>query len=172
MKSLSVVAAGLLAPVFAFAEIRELDDEQIANVVITAHRVAIETGQLADSKSANPAVREYAQRKVLGHESLNKAAAELLNKLQLVPRDSTINQELRTDGETNLTQLAAMQGIDFDKAYIEQNVVLHQHVLDTIDNRLMPSAGSEELKALLYKMFSPLSDYLEHAQQIQDAISK
>jgi putative membrane protein len=36
----------------------------------------------------------------------------------------------------------------------------------------MPSAGSEELKALLYKMFSPLSDYLEHAQQIQDAISR
>ena len=64
-----------------------------------------------------------------------------------------------------------MQGIDFDKAYIEQNVVLHQHVLDTIDNRLMPSAGSEELKALLYKMFAPLSDYLEHAQQIQDAIT-
>jgi hypothetical protein len=25
---------------------------------------------------------------------------------------------------------------------------------------------------LLYKMFSPLSDYLEHAQQIQDSISK
>ena len=74
MKSLSVVAAGLLAPVFAFAEIRELDDAQIANVVITAHRVAIETGLLADSKSSNPAVREYAQRKVLGHESLNKAS--------------------------------------------------------------------------------------------------
>jgi len=65
-----------------------------------------------------------------------------------------------------------MQGIEFDQAYIERNVVLYQHVLDTIDNRLMPSATSEELKALLYKMFSPLSDYLEHAQQIQDAISK
>ena len=71
MKNLSVVAAGLIAPVFAFAEIRELDDAQIANVVITAHRVAIETGLLADSKSSNAAVKEYAQRKIRGHESLN-----------------------------------------------------------------------------------------------------
>ena len=75
MKSLSVVAAGLLAPVFAFAEIRELDDEQIANVVITAHRVAIETGQLADSKSANPAVREYADRRTCGPHRMRTTTA-------------------------------------------------------------------------------------------------
>ena len=47
-----------------------------------------------------------------------------------------------------------------------------QHVLDTIDNRLMPSAKSEELKALLYKMFAPLSDHLEYAQQIQGSLNK
>ena len=51
-----------------------------------------------------------------------------------------INQELRTDGEKGFTSLAMMQGIEFDQAYIERNVVSHQHVLDTIDNRLMPSA--------------------------------
>ena len=172
MKNLSVVAAGLIAPVFAFAEIRELDDAQIANVVITAHRVAIETGLLADSKSSNAAVKEYAQRKIRGHESLNKEAAELIDKLQLALRDSMINQELRTDGEKGFTSLAAMQGIEFDQAYIERNVVLYQHVLDTIDNRLMPSAKSEELKALLYKMFAPLSDHLEYAQQIQGSLNK
>lgn len=171
MKNLSVVAAGLIAPVFAFAEIRELDDAQIANVVITAHRVAIEAGLLADSKSSNGAVREYAQRKIRGHENLNKEAAELVDKLQLALRDSIINQELRTDSEMGFTSLAAMQGIEFDQAYIERNVVLYQHVLDTIDNRLMPSATSDELKALLYRMFAPLSDHLEHAQQIQGSLN-
>jgi putative membrane protein len=170
MKKLSVLAAGLIAPAFAFAEIREVDDEQIVQVVITAHRMAIETGLLAKSKSSNPDVRTYARRKISDHEALNKQAAEMVDKFELAPRDSAINEELRTDIEKGFTQLAAMNGAAFDKAYIDQNVVLHQHVLDTIDNRLMPQATREELKALLYHMFAPLSEHLEHALQIQGSL--
>jgi putative membrane protein len=172
MKNLAVFAAGLLAPAFAFADFREMDDAQIAQVVITAHRLAIETGLLAESKSSNADVRTFAQRKISDHEALNKRATELVDKLALPPRDSIIRQELRMDSEKDFTQLAVMQGADFDKAYIDHNVILHQQVLDTIDNRLMPRASSEELKALLYNMFAPLSEHLEHAQQIQGSFNK
>ncbi|HEV7928860.1 MAG TPA: DUF4142 domain-containing protein, partial [Nitrosospira sp.] len=88
MKNLSVFAAGLLAPAFAFADFREMDDAQIAQVVITAHRLAIETGLLAESKSSNADVRTFAQRKISDHEALNKRATELVDKLALPPRDS------------------------------------------------------------------------------------
>ena len=64
-----------------------------------------------------------------------------------------------------------MQGIDFDKAYIDQNVILHLDVLESLDNRVMPSASSEELKALLYNMFAALSDHLEHALQVQESLN-
>jgi putative membrane protein len=171
MKNLSIFAAGLIAPAFALGEIRGMDDAQIAQVVITAHRVVIETGLLADSKSSNPDIRTYAQRKISDHETLTEQAAELVDKLELPPRDSSLNQELRADNEKDFTQLAVMQGTDFDKAYIDHNVILYQHVLDTIDNRLMPIASSEELKALLYNMYAPLSEHLEHARQIQGSLN-
>lgn len=171
MKNISVFAAGLIAPALAFADFREMDDAQIAQVVITAHRMAIETGLLAATKSSNPEVRTFAQRKISDHEALNKRATELMDKLELPPRDSSINQELRLDSETGFPQLAVMDGTEFDKAYIDHNVILNQHMLDTIDNRLMPRASSEELKALLYNMFAPLSDHLEHAQQLQGSLN-
>jgi putative membrane protein len=171
MKSISVFVAGLIAPAFAFAEIRQMDDAQIAQVVITAHRVVIETGLLAESKSSNADVRTFAQRKISNHEALNKQAVELVDKLELPPRDSAVNQELRMDSEKDFTQLAMMQGAYFDKAYIDHSVFLHHQMLDTIDNRLMPCASNEELKALLYNMFAPLSEHLEQAQQLQGALN-
>jgi putative membrane protein len=171
MKNISVFAAGLLAPAFAFADFREMDDAQIAQVVITAHRLAIETGLLAESKSSNADIKTFAQRKISNHEALNKQAIELVDKLELPPRDSAVNQELRMDSEKDFTQLAMMQGANFDKAYIDRKVILYQQVLDTIDNRLMPRASSEELKALLYNMFAPLSEHLDQAQQMQGALN-
>jgi putative membrane protein len=48
---------------------------------------------------------------------------------------------------------------------------LYQDVLDTVDNRLMPNATSEELKTVLYNLFAPLSLHLEQAQQIQEALN-
>ena len=140
MKHLSILAAGLIAPTLAFADFRGMDDAQIVDVVMTANRVAIDTGLLAESKSSNHAVKAFAQRKMTDHNAMHRLAAELVEKLGLAPRDSMIGNELRTDNEKGFAELAAMQGIEFDKAYIDQNVVLHQHVLDTIDNRLMPSA--------------------------------
>lgn len=171
MKHLSVLAAGLIAPTLAFADFRGMDDGQIVDVVMTANRIAIDTGLLAESKSSNHAVKAFAQRKMTDHNAMHRLAAELVEKLGLAPRDSMIGNELRTDNEKGFAELAAMQGIEFDKAYIDQNVILHQHVLDTIDNRLMPSASSEELKALLYNMFAPLSDHLEHALQVQESLN-
>ena len=57
-------------------------------------------------------------------------------------------------------------------AYIDQAVILHQDVLDTIDNRLMPNAASEDLKTLLYNLFSPLSNHLEQAREIRESLNK
>jgi len=57
-------------------------------------------------------------------------------------------------------------------AYIDQAVILHQDVLDTIDNSLMPNATSEDLKTLLYNLFSPLSDHIKQAQEIRESLNK
>jgi hypothetical protein len=65
-----------------------------------------------------------------------------------------------------------LHGGAFDKAYIDQAVLLHQDVLDIIDNQLMPNTTNEDLKTLLYDLFLPLSDHLEHAQEIQEALTK
>jgi putative membrane protein len=79
---------------------------------------------------------------------------------------------LKADGEADLERLRSLSGEAFDRAYIKQEIVLYQDVLDTVDNRLMPNATSEELKTVLYNLFAPLSLHLDQAQQIQEALNE
>lgn len=173
MKNLFLIGAGLIAPVFtAFAEIRDMDDAQIADVVITANNIAIQAGKLAHSRSSDQKIKEYAKRMIGEHAVVNYAATELTARLNLTARNNPISNALQTDSEKNIAELASLHGSEFDKAYIDQVVILHQDILDTIDNRLMPNARNENLKAFLYNLFSPLSDHLEQAWEIRESLNK
>jgi len=173
MKKLIILAVGLMTPIFsAFAEMRDIHDAHIADVVITASSFAIEAGKLAEFKSFNEEIKSYAQRMAGDHAEVTRSATELATRLEVTPRDNPISQSLKADGETNLAALQALRDEEFDKTYIDQIVTFYQNMLDTIDNRLMPSASNEELKTLLYNLFSPFSLHLDDAQQIQEALSQ
>lgn len=171
MKTLLLL--GLMIPALtAFADIRDMDDEQIADVVMTANRIAIETGQLARLRAADEKVKAFAMRMIDEHSDANRSAHEFVARLNLAARNNSISEELQADAGKHLAALESLHGKAFDKAYIDRKIAFHQDVLDTIDNRLMPKASREDLKALLYNLFSPLSDHLEHAQQIQESLNK
>ncbi|MEP6880301.1 MAG: DUF4142 domain-containing protein [Nitrosospira sp.] len=173
MKVSFILAVALIAPAFsAFADTRDIHDAHIADVVLTASSIAIETARLAQSKSSNAEIKAYAERMVGDHTEVSQSAIELVSRLKVTLEDNPISREIKANGETDLARLQRLYGAEFDKAYINQKVVLYQHVLDTIDNRLMPNASNEELKVLLYNLFSPFSLHLEDAQQIQESLSR
>lgn len=173
MKVSFILAVALIAPAFsAFADTRDIHDAHIADVVLTASSIAIETARLAQSKSSNAEIKAYAERMVGDHTEVSQSAIELVSRLKVTLEDNPISREIKANGETDLARLQRLCGAEFDKAYINQKVVLYQHVLDTIDNRLMPNASNEELKVLLYNLFSPFSLHLEDAQQIQESLSR
>jgi putative membrane protein len=179
MKQLFILGAGLMvamaAPVFADTHDSynlKLEDGQIADVVLTASSIAADAARLARSRSSNEAVKRYADQMIGEHENVNDAAARLASKLNVLPQDNPISKSLKMDAAADLAKLRLLSGKAFDEAYIRQKIVLYQHVLDAIDNQLMPNAASMELKTLLYSLFAPFSQYLEHAQQIQEALNE
>ena len=179
MKQLFILGAGLMvamaAPVFADTHDSynlKLEDGQIADVVLTASSIAADAARLARSRSLNEAVKRYADEMIGEHENVNDAAARLASKLNVLPQDNPISKSLKMDAAADLAKLRSLSGKAFDEAYIRQKIVFYQHVLDAIDNQLMPNAASMELKTLLYSLFAPFSQHLEHAQQIQEALNE
>jgi putative membrane protein len=104
------------------------------------------------------------QRKGVSHDS---------DQPQQRPRpqeqSNAIRDQLDAAARSSDQRLKDKKGADFEKAYIEEQVTMHQTVLDTIDTQLMPNAKAEELKALLTKTRSTVASHLDHAKQLQNS---
>ena len=171
MKFLITVAAGLLlAPVAASGQ--AIDDARIAAVVVTANQVDIDAGQFAYSRSTNDKVKEFAQLMVTDHTGVNKAATELVARLQVSPQASPTSEALKSGGEKNLAHLKTLKGAAFDRAYIDHEFTYHQQVIDALDTVLIPGATNAELKALLIKVRPAFIAHRDHAKRLQSTMSE
>jgi putative membrane protein len=145
-------------------------DPQIAAIVVAANDVDIAAGRLAQERGSNAQVKEFAQRMVTDHTGVNKAATDLVTRLNVTPEGNATSQKLSSDGEASRTRLQGLSGAEFDRAYVDQEVAYHQAVLDAIDQTLIPSAQNAELKALLEQTRPAVAAHLQHAQQIQGTL--
>jgi putative membrane protein len=171
MKVSAVIIAGLLC-LTSVASAQTVSDAQIASIVVTANQVDIDAGKLAASKATNPEIKKFGQQMVTDHTGVNKQATALATKLKVTPEDNATSQSLKAGGDKNLANLKNLNGAEFDKAYIDNEVTYHQEVVDAIDKTLIPSAQNAELKALLVKVRPAFVAHLEHAKMIQSSLGK
>jgi putative membrane protein len=148
------------------ASAQNINDAQIASIVVTANQVDVDAGKLAASTAKNPEVRKFAQLMVTDHTGVNQQAVALVTRLKVTPEDNDTSRSLKAGGEKNLASLKALKGAAFDKAYVDHEVAYHQAVLDAVDKTLIPNAKNAELKALLVKVRPAFVAHLEHAKHI------
>lgn len=170
-KSISLLAASLLASV-SFGALADAgpNDAQIAAIVVVANTVDVNAGELAKTKASSKDVKEFAARMVTDHKGVNAQAVDLVTKLKVTPEANPTSQSLASDGEKKLAELKGLKGAAFDKAYVDNEVVYHQAVLDALDKVLIPNASNAELKDLLVKVRPAFVAHLEHAKHIQTSL--
>lgn len=148
-----------------------LTDAQIAAIVVTANQIDIENGELASSKSQNEDVKKFAQRMMEDHRSVNQAASDLVTRLGVTPEENSTSRSLKQSADATRDQMKALDGAEFDKAYVDNEVAYHKAVLSVLDSTLIPSAQNEELKAMLVGVRPAFVAHLEHAQSIQSSLT-
>src|SRR5437762_6906078 len=172
VKFTTLVIAGSLVAWGSAVSAQQINDAQIASIVVTANQVDIDAGKLASSRATNPEVKKFAELMVTDHTGVNKSAVDLATKLKVTPEDNPTSQNLKSGGEANLSNLKSLKGAAFDKAYVDHEVAYHQAVLDAVDKTLVPNAKNEELKALLVKVRPAFVTHLEHARHVQASLKK
>jgi len=165
MKVSAIVFASFL--VLSVASAGEVNDAQIASIVVTANQVDIDAGAFAASKSNNAEVKPFAKLMVTDHTAVNQSAIDLATRLKLTPQDNPTSQSLKAGGKENLAALNSLDGAALDRAYIDHEVAYHQQVIDALDKILIPGATNKELKALLVSVRPAFVAHLEHAKHLQ-----
>jgi putative membrane protein len=148
-----------------------LTDPQIAAIVVAANQVDIDAGNLALEKTKNEDVKKFAQQMVTDHTAVNKAAVDLVTKLKVTPEESDASKGLVAGGADNRAKLEKLDGAEFDKAYVDNEVAYHKAVIDTLDQKLIPSASNAELKSTLVNVKPAFDEHLKHAEMLQSQLN-
>jgi putative membrane protein len=164
-----LAAQAFLAPVQAKPD---LDDGQIADIITVAHSVDIEAGKLAQFKSSNAEVLFFAQRMVTDHGVALESQSDLIKRLKITPVENSVSHRLRSTAEKNIARLTPMRGLQFEKEYIDHEILFHTQMLETIDSVLIPNARNEQLKNSLVKVRPAFFSHLQHAVRMQGFLKK
>ena len=148
-----------------------LTDAQIVQIVMNANSGDSANGALARTKGMNAQVKEFGQMMVRDHGGLNKKIKELGGKLNLTPEENATSRQLKQMADSVGTSLKGMTGGDFDRAYIDSEVKIHQMVLDQLDQTLIPQSQNAEVKSLLQSARPTISAHLDRAKSIQSKLT-
>ena len=141
-------------------------DPQIAHIAYTAGVIDIEAAKLAISKSKNKDVVDFAESMVRDHEAVNVQALDLVKKLNVTPEDNDTSKALTQAAADERAKLAKLDGADFDKAYVDNEVAYHKQVNGALETLLITSAQNAELKSLLETGLKIFQGHEQHAETV------
>jgi putative membrane protein len=163
--SAAIAALSLLASP-ALAQGAKLTDPQIAHIAYTAGVIDIDAAKQALAKASNKEVKSFAQDMVRDHEAVNKQALDLVKKLKVTPEDNDTSKTLSKQASEKLAELKKLNGAEYDKAYVANEVAYHKTVNGALETQLIPSASNTELKNLLQTGLKIFQGHQQHAEQV------
>ena len=150
------------------ADTAAITDANIAAILSAANQAEIRPSQLAQQRTQNQQVRQYAQRMVTDHTALEDSMRALTQRQNLTPQENQLSRQILAQTDSVTQHLQGLQGAEFDREYMQFMVQSHQLTLNTIDRQLLPAAQNPQLRSAVEQRVRPaVAGHLQEAQQLQ-----
>lgn len=164
------LALALPAGLHAQAASPKLTDPEVAHAAVTANGIDVDLAKLAQSRTGNPDVKQFATTMITDHTAVNAQATALATRLGVTPKDNAVSQSLLEGAAEARATIEPLKGKAFDKAYIDREVAYHEAVIEALDKVLVPNTSNPELKMLLVDVRPAFEAHLAHAKKLQGAL--
>lgn len=163
-QSSSGTVDGQPAPGMAFA------DADVAGVLETANDGEVQAAEVALERASDSRVRDFAQRMVTDHTNASERLAQLASTGDIMIGNPSLAAQLRSSNTETVQTLQQLEGAAFDRTYMDSQVSMHEWLLNTIDNTLIPSTRDNDLESLLTDIRPAVAQHLESARQIRSSL--
>lgn len=147
-----------------------IPDTQIAKIVMTIDEGEIEAGKVAKKHAQNQEVKAFATMMVDRHETNKKELKHFAKKNKIKPEDSDLAKSLKQEAKTAEKDLKRQDKAEFDRAYIKNQIAMHEKALSTLRDSLIPAAQNTEFKTHLEKVATHVAEHLEQAKTLETKI--
>lgn len=143
-----------------------MSNSEILGVLDTINRSEIDAGLLAEAKATAPEVRSFASRMVSEHERMMEDFNELARGMDVRPQKPVLAFTLNNTHRDAMEELRGKSGSDFDKAYIEYQVKMHEQAINLVKNAAN-QVENFNLKQHLREARPDLQNHLALAESIE-----
>lgn len=146
---------------------QKLEDRQIVQIMMDVDKGEIATSKEALKKNMNKPVKLYALFLIQQHEGNLESLTQLAKEIGLEPTESPQSISMASHGKQDLEKLSALNGVEFEKAFIDAMVKGHQGGLNLIDTKLSKEVHNSQLKNFLINFRAMVADHLQKALVLQ-----
>ncbi len=111
-----------------------MSDADIVSLFNAIDESEIEGAQIARRQASSQLVREYADRLVSEHTALLRQKHVLADKIHMQPDKPALTLSIETANRDMLEALAKTSGLDFDRAYVDYQIAMHNEALDIVED--------------------------------------
>jgi len=139
------------------------DDATIVALLDRFYAGEAECSAYALTHATVPEVKSMAQKLGLDAQGLRASEREVAERLRIAP---SLQQPsaVADSHEATLADLKAMKSPDFDRAYVDHELTVHQYLLDQLAKAVTGPGPSPEVKALLDRSTPTLKAHLDLAK--------
>jgi predicted outer membrane protein len=145
----------------------QVDAEQFVREAAVSDMFAIQSSQLADEKSEDQHIKQFAQRMIQDH---TKASDELKSAAQDA-KNLQVPNALDQEHKEKLQELQEVNGRQFDQLYAQMQLQGHQKAVGLFQN-YVKNGDNPQLKQYAHKTLPVLHQHLQMAQSVPQAIAQ
>jgi putative membrane protein len=135
-----------------------MTDAEMVGVLNSLSEGEAEAAELAKRMSNTSEVQAFAGRVLNEHRQLAEHNDRLARQLHIAPQHPALASRLRADHEQSMHDLEGKSGSDFDRAYVEHEIVRHLRAFGLLE----AAADSEGTLLLRERLVSTGPDLLSH----------
>ena len=147
-----------------------MTDANIVALLDGANKADSSSGALAAKKATDAEVKAFARLMMSEHHALRAAGQALAKQLGVEPKAPERDPLAPYVANEMKTLQSTAKGAEFDRTYIDNEVSVHQAVLD-LANQARVTTQTPQLKELIEKATPVIRKHLDQATAIQKRLS-
>jgi len=148
-------------PVSPQTQVAHGEDAEFLLDALRSSKAEMQMGELAQQRSKNAAVQQFAQKLRADHA---KAADEIENLLE--PLNMSVPAEPSTDQESHHAALAKLSGEEFDRAFVPLMVAAHREAIAKYEGQTHANPN-KQVSDLATQQLPALREHLATAESLQ-----
>ena len=161
----SLATLGALSAPALRAQSKAIDDPTIVAIFDAANTYDIETGALAEKKTKNHDIHEFAEMLQRDHKAVRQQGRDLAASLKVTPTPPS-DFALTKAHVAAMAKLRSLSGVAFDRAFLQNEVDFHNAVINAVTTTLLPATQNAQLKDLETKIAPAFVAHRDRAQAL------